>query len=88
MGDWIYETPDGGKTVTRRPSRSIDDMSKEMEIIKDAWMDLRTLRKIGKQHYREKMLREQNPQLMELWESYQTMLRLLSDRDRDRDDDT
>lgn len=42
-------------------------------------MDLRTLRVIGKQFYHEKQIREQNPQLMELWESYQTMLKLVQE---------
>jgi hypothetical protein len=85
VGDWIYESPDGGKTVTRRASRSANDMAKEIELYKDAWMDLRSLRKLGKQHYHERRMREQNPQLMELWESYQTMLKLLNNEDRDDD---
>ena len=71
--------------MTRRASRSANDMAKEIELYKDAWMDLRSLRKLGKQHYHERRMREQNPQLMELWESYQTMLKLLNNEDRDDD---
>lgn len=80
MPRWIYESPDGGETVTRRPTLSLDNMTKEMQVSKEHWMDLRTLRVIGKQHHHEREMRERYPQLEELWNSYQTMLKLLQEK--------
>lgn len=65
--------------MTRRPTLSVDEIHRELQLQKDQWMDLRTLRVLGKQFYHEKQMREQNPQLMELWESYQTMLKLVQE---------
>lgn len=79
MTKWIYESPDNGDTVTRRPTMSLDDIDKELQIHKHHWMDLRTLRAIGKQYYHEREMREKHPQLMEVWESYQTLIKLLQD---------
>lgn len=85
MTKWIYESPDKGDVVTRRPSLSYDEIYKELQIQKNEWMDLRSLRAIGKQYHYEKGMREQHPQLMEAWESYQTLLKLLSEGKRDVD---
>ena len=84
MTKWIYESPERG-IVTRRPTLSLDNITKELEINKGYWMDLRTLRAIGKRYYQERELRDKNPQLMELWQSYQTMLKLLQDGGDDGD---
>ena len=63
--------------MTRRQTLSLNEIYQELQVQKDQWMDLRTLRALGKQYYHEVKMRERNPQLMELWESYQTMLKLV-----------
>ena len=66
--------------MIRRPTLSLDDITKEIQVSKHHWMDLRTLRAIGKQHYHEREMRERYPQLEELWNSYQTMLKLMQEQ--------
>lgn len=78
MSSWIYESQDGGKTITRRRSGAPDD-TREMEVWKDQWYSLKRLRELGEVHAFETAMRQRYPQLMEMWESYQTMLALLKE---------
>lgn len=75
---WIYESPDNGKTVIRRPSMSYNDEDRELDVNDDgSWLTLNRLREIGRDHAQGIAMRQKHPQLKELWDSYQTMLFLL-----------
>lgn len=83
MNNWIYETPDGGKTLFRR---TISTDVREMRFMidkKEKWLSISELRHIGKNHLKEEQLREQYPMLMELWNQYQTLFKLLEDKKYD-----
>lgn len=77
MDKWIYERP-GNQLITRRPI-GISDM-KELQIAREQWLSLDSLRKIGKKYLHEQQMRELHPDLMDLWKSYQCLLALLEDR--------
>lgn len=77
MTSWIYETPDGGKTLYRRPIGRHED-SKQIMVDKDVWFSMDQLRELGKQSYRQQCLRLEHPGLQELWQEYHAMLSLLS----------
>lgn len=78
---WIFESPDNGKTVTRRSVSKHNEDHKELSLDEGHWLTITELRTIGKQHIHESAMRTRYPQLMELWNSYQTMLSLLRDDD-------
>jgi len=76
---WIYESPDNGKTVTRRPFMALGD-HREIDVNDDgSWIPLNQLREIGKEYARGIAMRRKHPQLRALWDSYQTLLFLLRD---------
>lgn len=82
LNRWIFESPDNGKTVTRRLMAGYGDDHREVRVDDNGpWLTLTELRHIGKQHIQESAMRTRYPQLMELWNSYQTMLSLLRDDD-------
>jgi hypothetical protein len=76
MPEWIYESPDGGKTVTKRPS---GDPVQSILIGDDIWLEVTVLRDLGRHIIEDQKLRDQHPVLEDLWRQYQTMKRLISD---------
>jgi hypothetical protein len=80
MTEWIYESPDNGKTVTRRIHGDRDGVSKSLMIAHNIWWDLSNLQKISQQLIKDQQLRDDNPVLQDLWEQYQTMKSLLMDK--------
>jgi hypothetical protein len=72
---WVLESPDGGKTVTRRkPGQTIDKFL--LENISGRWHSMDELRTLARKNDREELLREQFPALKETWDVYQSLLRL------------
>lgn len=80
MSEWIFESSDKGKTIVRRLPHSTSDEDREIMLMPDGseWLSIAELRRIGKMHVEEQRLRAANPQLMELWKQYRTMLGLVS----------
>jgi len=85
MVSWIYESPDGGKTVTRRPFGSYDPNDKEIRVkinifpyneCEEIWTTKNAINDIVENAFYEAMIREQNPTVMEAWEQYQVLLNL------------
>jgi hypothetical protein len=83
MTEWIYETPDNGKTVTRRilgnHEQNLD--GKHLHIGQDKWVPMGQIIEIARQTIKEQSLRHEYPALNELWDQYHVMLRLLSHGD-------
>jgi hypothetical protein len=79
MTEWIYESPDGGRTVTRRRliTRNGDE-ARSLMVSYQTWWDLRNLLEISQQLIKEQELRDQNPALADLWEQYNIMKNLLN----------
>lgn len=77
MTDWIYESPDNGKTILRRRAVSDDDIGRSMLVEHQAWWNLKDLQSISRELILEQKLRDEHPALNELWEQYQTMKNLL-----------
>ncbi len=75
---WIYESPDGGKTIVRRPAMFHSDLNRSILVENDVWWDIRNLKEIGGRLAEEQKLRDRNPTLEDLWQQYQTMKKLLS----------
>lgn len=76
---WIYESPDDGMTVYRRPWRK---ENKELRI-NGEWHDIIELSAKIDAEREEAALREQHPPLRDAWEQYQTLLMLYrSEEDR------
>jgi hypothetical protein len=85
MPAWIYESPDGGKTVTRRPWANYDENYKEIRVRinqlpnnerEEIWTTRNAAHDIVENAFMEAMIREQNPTVMEAWEHYQVLLNL------------
>lgn len=91
MSDWIYESPDGGKTVTRRPFmpagyRGIDLESEKQYLFRvnvgpnnsreEIWTPKNTVEKIIETQYYESLIREKYPAVAEAWEHYQSLLEI------------
>jgi len=85
MTTWIYESPDGGKTVTRRPFGTNDPNDKEIRVRinmlphnerEEIWTTKNAANDIIENAFMEALIREQNPTVMEAWEQYQVLLNL------------
>lgn len=80
---YVYESPDGGKTVTRR---KIGSVSKEIlanypdGMYSKDWLDIEELRLLWKSIKDEQKLREEYPALQNAWDQYQVMLKLIKDK--------
>jgi hypothetical protein len=81
MTEWIYESPDGGKTVFRRYFGRYEDREKMLNIDAEGWMPMSEVVKLAKNSVREQGLRHEHPILNEAWETYHTLLRLLGKYD-------
>jgi hypothetical protein len=78
MTRWIYETPDGGKTLYRRPLCEATILNREIQVSHNVWFRQDQLMELGRETYRQQNLRHEFPVLQELWDQYHTMLDLLS----------
>lgn len=76
MTSWIYETPDGGKTLYRRPMGQLEP--KQIQVDKDVWFTVEQLHELGRQSYRQQCLRLEYPALDQLWQEYHAMLSLVN----------
>lgn len=72
---WIYESPDQGKTVTRRPKGSMD---KEIKAPDNVWYNLSVAANLLAARVVEQKIREQHPAVMSAWQEYQLLLNLAS----------
>ena len=77
MTEWIYETPDNGKTITRRVS-GVHETARHLQISSSEWVPQSQIIEIARQALKEQCIRHEYPVVNELWEQYQTMLRLVS----------
>jgi len=91
MTSWIYESPDNGRTVTRRPFGSNDDSQKEIRVRintlpnngrEEIWTTKNTAHDIVENSFYEAMIREQYPTVMEAWEQYQVLLNLAKEHNK------
>ena len=84
MTQWIYESPDGGKTVTRRNFGRPDN---EKEYLfkanvgpnnsrEEIWTPKNTIEKIIENAYYESLIREKYPAVAEAWDQYQALLEI------------
>lgn len=84
MTQWIYESPDGGKTVTRRNFGRPDN---EKEYLfranvgpnnsrEEIWTPKNTIEKIMENAYYESLIRERYPAVAEAWKEYQALLEI------------
>ena len=84
MGDWIYESPDGGKTVTRRPfGQPHNDKDYLFRVNvgpnntrEEIWTPKNTVEKIIENAYYESLVREKYPTVQQAYEEYQTLLEI------------
>jgi len=90
MTTWIYESPDGGKTVTRRPLmpngyRHTDINEKEYLFRvnvgpnndrEEIWTPKNTVEKIIENAYYESLIREKYPTVQQAYDEYQTLLEI------------
>jgi len=84
---YIYETPDKGKTITRRvPMGTTTEVlvpTDDEPPIKQEhgrWLSYDDLMDIGKQSFEEEKLRKKHPALQEAWEKYQLILHLVKNQ--------
>ena len=91
MASWIYESPDGGRTVTRRPFGSHDPNDKEIRVRvaalpgndrEEIWTTINAVNDIVENAFIEAMIREQNSTVMEAWEQYQVLLNLAKEHNK------
>ena len=79
MAEWIYESPDGGRTVTRRPARRLEsDTDGKFVQVAEGWWNMHALSKVADNLVREQSIRHEYPVLMDLWDQYHTMLNLIA----------
>ena len=75
-GTWVLESPDGGKTITkRRPGTTNDKFL--LENISGRWHSIDELRDLARRQDREKYIREQYPAAQEAWDIYQSLLQMI-----------
>jgi hypothetical protein len=72
---WVLESPDGGKTVTRRKPGQIDKFL--LENISGRWHSMDELRALARKQDRETAIREQYPAAKEAWDIYQSLVQVI-----------
>lgn len=84
MSEWIYESQDGGKTITRRLPHEAYARELKVDINGETgWFVLKHLNKIAQRAIDEQNYRKQYPELEELWQQYHTLLALLKNGPQD-----
>ena len=71
QGVWIYESPDRGKTVTRRKAGM---MNKEIKGLNADWVGIDDI--FARIPPSEESIREKYPAVQEAWDNYQILLKL------------
>jgi len=71
QGVWIYESPDRGKTVTRRKAGM---MNKEIKGLNADWVVIDDI--FARIPISEESIREKYPAVQEAWDNYQILLKL------------
>lgn len=71
QGVWIYESPDRGKTVTRREAGM---MNKEIKGLNADWVVVDDI--FARIPPSEESIREKYPAVQEAWDNYQILLKL------------
>jgi ribosomal silencing factor RsfS len=71
QGAWIYESPDRGKTVTRRKAGM---MNKEIKGLNADWVVIDDI--FARIPISEESIREKYPAVQEAWDNYQILLKL------------
>lgn len=82
---WIFESPDGGKTITKR--KMLDD--EKWVFVGDQptseWEPFSSVINVFRQQAIEENLRNENPPLKEAWDQYQLLLSLYqSENNKDK----
>ena len=77
VSNWIYESPDGGKTLYRRPFGGTQPRERLILLDDATWCDSITAAECVMNVRRESYLREKYPAVLEAWEHYQTMINLV-----------
>ena len=73
---YIYESPDGGKTVTRR---RFGEMNKQTRTARGEWYGIEEIDKLLSVLQEEVRLRQQYPAVQSAWDNYQLMVKLAKD---------
>ena len=73
---YVYVSPDGGKTVTRRLVG--DSLDKEVNVDKK-WFTLDTAKELMSKHVEEEKLRDKHPALKNAWDEYQLILKMVKE---------
>jgi len=76
MGNWIYESPDGGRTLYKREVSTLQ-LEKVILLDNGMWIEEAVAVSILQRQSLEQAIREQNPAAQDLWEQYQTMINLV-----------
>jgi len=85
MSDWIYESPDGGKTVTRRKfgANTINEKDYLFRVNvgpnntrEEIWTPKNTVEKIIENAYYESLVREKYPAVAQAYDEYQALLEI------------
>jgi hypothetical protein len=73
---WIFESPDGGNTVTKRKAQSDEKWVMVRETSTSEWEPFSSVIQVFRQQIIEEQLRKENPTLKEAWDQYQLLLSL------------
>lgn len=71
---FVYESPDGGKTVTRRRLNGLGD--KDVRSNRGSWHSMQDIGVLVDVLAEEVELREKYPAVREAWDNYQLLVRL------------
>lgn len=77
MTEWIYESPNCGKTIYRRPIGRHTARERLVALGNGDFVAMDELIKMAENAIKEQCLRHEHPNLRDLWDSYQTMKRLV-----------
>lgn len=77
--DWIYESPDKGKTITKRilGHHEAQLAGKQLMIAQDSWWSMDSLKELAQSLHDQQCLRHEYPALQQLWDEYHAMLKLV-----------
>ena len=76
---WIMETPDNGKTITRR---RFNDHGFKQVLIGSEWWNMQKMILFIREYTNEQELAERYPAVKAAWEDYQTVLKLAETQDQ------
>jgi hypothetical protein len=77
---WIHESPDGGKTVIRRPLNNHDPKYTQYKFNNtDGYVSHTDIKRYVKEMLEEEGLRKQHPALQEKYDEYRVLLEICKD---------